>query len=495
MGSINDPTGNPTRNFEDYDVDEDYIRKGLSEVDSNSLRLALYQITGDKELESMTVHQRKMIGGAFIDYGLADADTAIVREKAFNHLRHPPKGGIPPPPPKEEALKMMDLFSDVPIDSPSRDVGVDYNEGYEQLAFEDFPRDVQWTNHTPPPNAQDWKIGIIGAGVSGIAAAIALQRLGIEFDIIECQSGIGGTWRLNRYPNVRVDSLAFMYQYTFTKKYTWSEYFPRGGEILQYLEHVASLFSLNRKCKFDHEVISAAWDEETSKWLVTLKNKASGIEETLAYNVIVSAGGLFSTPNLLPDIKGISSFKGPIFHTSQWPAAAEYEGKNVALIGTGSTGTQLAPALAAKAKHLTIFQRTPQWIIPFENFKDPVTPETNWVIHNFPYYWNWYVYGGFFKTHDSGLVQYRDEEWVKGGGRVSKLNDSVRSACIDFIEGKLDGRKDLVDKVTPKVAPFVRRMVVDNGFYDALLQPNVSLNTDCTSPPFPLLLSNSLTNF
>ena len=319
-----------------------------------------------------------------------------------------------------------------------------------------------------------------------MAAAISLQRLSISFDIIERQSGIGGTWRLNRYPNVRVDSLAFLYQYTFTKRYTWSEYFPTGGEILQYLEYVADLYSINERCKFNTEVVNARWDEKTSRWVITSKNKISGTQETNNYNVIISCGGLFSTPNLLPDIKGISSFKGPIFHTSQWPATAEYEGKNIALIGTGSTGTQLAPALAAKAKHLTVFQRTANWIVPFESFKDLVTPETDWVIKNFPNYWNWYVYGSFFKTQDSGLVQYRDEKWVEGGGKVSELNDSVRAACVEFIRSKLGDREDLIEKVVPKGAPFVRRMVVDNGFYDAIKQENVELVTDRMFPsPMP----------
>jgi 4-hydroxyacetophenone monooxygenase len=481
MGSISNPRNNSAKFIDGYDVDEAFVRKGLKEVDSNALRLALYQITRDAELESISVLRKEFIGGGFIDYVLSDADAVIVREKAVNYFLQGKKKELLSPLSKTEAFRMMDLFSDVPLSSSNRAVGVDYEEGYEQLAFEEYPREVKWTDGALPQNAKDWKVAIIGAGVSGIAAAISLQRLGIAFDIIERQSGIGGTWRLNRYPNVRVDSLAFLYQYTFTKKYTWSEYFPTGGEILQYLEYVAGLYNINEKCKFDTEVIEATWDEAASKWLLTLEHKTSAVKETAAYNVIVSCGGLFSTPNLLPDIKGIASFKGPIFHTSQWPTTAEYEDKNIALIGTGSTGTQLAPALAASAKHLTVYQRTANWIVPFESFKDSVTPETDWVIKNFPHYWNWYVYGSFFKTHDSGLVQYRDAEWVEGGGKVSKLNDSVRSACVEFIKSKLGDREDLMQKVIPKGAPFVRRMVVDNGFYDAIKQDNVELVTDSVS--------------
>jgi 4-hydroxyacetophenone monooxygenase len=200
MGSVSKAPKTPASRYtEGYDVDEIFIRKGLQEVDSNPLRIALYQITGDAELASMTVQRKEFIGGGFIDYVISDTDATIVREKALNYFFQSKKN-ISPPLSKEEAFKLMDLFSDVPINSPKRAVGVDYEEGYEQLAFEDYPRDVKWTNDVPHSTAKDWKIAIIGAGVSGIAAAISLQRLGIPFDIIERQSGIGGTWRLNRYP-------------------------------------------------------------------------------------------------------------------------------------------------------------------------------------------------------------------------------------------------------------------------------------------------------
>lgn len=416
LGSVEDASRNHARNVEGYDVDEDFIRKGLEEVDTNALRLTLYQITGDKELGAMAVSQSKSNGGAFIDYVLSAADQAVVRNKAQGFFRQARQPNILPPLSKEETFRLMDLFSDVPMASPSREVGFDYEEGHEQLAFEDFPRDVKWTNDSPLPNIKDWKVAIIGAGVSGIAAAISVKRLGIPFNIIERQGGIGGTWRLNRYLNVRVDSLAFLYQYTFTKNYKWSEYFPTGGEILAYLEYVATNFGLSKYCKFNHEVVAAKWDEITSKWIVTLKNRDG--EATFRYNVIVSASGLFSTPNSLPDIKCITSYKGPIFHTSQWPDI-EYQGKNIALIETGSTGTQLAPALAHSANSLTVFQRTANWIIPFEDFKDPVTDHTNWIHDHMPYYWHWYIYGSFFKTLGAALVQYRDDDWTANGGLVS----------------------------------------------------------------------------
>lgn len=456
-----------------YDVNEKFIRRALKEVDANALRVALYQITGDKVLEVMHVKKHEILGGAVIDYVLTDEDQEVVRRKALEYFQHGPYHDMAPPPSKEEAFRLMDLFSDVPMSCDSRKNWFDYEEGYEQLAFDDFPRDVKWSNDSPPDLA-DWKVAIVGAGVSGIAAAISLQRLGIPFDIIERQSGVGGTWQLNRYPNVRVDSIGFLYQYRFTKNYKWTEFFPSGAEILAYFEYVSKKFNLTQAIKFNHEVVAAAWDETTSKWDVTLKNCDGEVK--LKYNVIISASGLFSTPNL-PDIKGINDFKGPIFHTSQW-VDAEHEGKRVALIGTGSTGTQVAPALAQTAKHLTVYQRTANWIAPLRDFKAPVTDYANWIYDQMPYYWHWYCYGAFFKSLHTASIQYHDEDWKAKGGSINRLNDSSRKAMTEYIHAKLGDRPDLIAKVMPKSAPFVRRLVVDNGFYDAIKRENVELVTD-----------------
>ena len=119
----------------------------------------------------------------------------------------------------------MDIYSDVPMKS-DKNVSFDYNEGFEELAFEEFPREVEWSNGPPPrEKLEQWKVVIIGAGISGLAAAVPLKRLGIPFELIERQGGVGGTWLQNKYPNVRVDSPGYLFQYRFTKNYKWKEYF------------------------------------------------------------------------------------------------------------------------------------------------------------------------------------------------------------------------------------------------------------------------------
>lgn len=458
------------------DEDKEFLRSCLEEADANSLRVALCQIAHYPNLEAMRVKKVDINGGAVIDYVLDANDQDTVRQMAFEFLLSRQQDSDPPllHPSKTEASRLMDLYSDVPMKSDGG-MSFDYDEGYEELAFEDFPREVEWTTGHPPPSVKEWKVIVIGAGISGIAAAIALKRLGIPFEVVERQQGVGGTWLQNNYPNVRVDSPAFSYQYRFTKTYKWKEHFPSGAKVLQYLETVAADHEITQHLHFGQEVTSAVWDEETSKWELILTSKTIGrSSEKTTCNAIISASGLFSTPKV-PDIPGLESFKGPIFHTSRWDHSIPIEGKKVALIGTGSTGTQLAPALAGTAQHLTVYQRTPMWIVPFDLFRSPVTDNFHWLCDNIPFYWNWYCYGNFFKSLNFNTLQGLDQEWIAQGGSINKRNDSVRKALTEYIAKSFQERPDLAAKMMPNSAPLVRRMIVDNGFYEAVKRPNVDV--------------------
>ncbi|RDW57181.1 hypothetical protein BP6252_13829 [Coleophoma cylindrospora] len=463
-------------NIPGYGVNADFIRASLGEVDANSLRLALYQTTNDKELAAMQVTKADYLGGAVIDYVLSKEDQEIVRAKALEYLLQGPHEW-PAPPSEEETCRLMDLFSDVPMKS-NPELSFDYKEGVEELAFEDFPRDVQWTKDIPS-DLSKWKVVIVGAGISGIAAAIPLKRLGIPFEIIERQGGIGGTWLRNSYPNVRVDSPSCLYQYKFTKNYKWREHFPPGKRVQEYLVWVANEYGLIEHIKFDREVVGAEWDEETKSWNMTINHKQGSqvTQELLQPNFIISGSGLFNAAKL-PDIPGISSYKGPIFHTSQWDHGIDYNGKNIGLIGTGSTGTQLAPALAPGAKNLTVYQRTANWIVPFEFFNSKISDNTNWLYEHMPFYKNWYMFGSFFKSLNFFSIQGLDKDWRAKGGMISERNDSVREALTKYINECLSGRPDLVSKMLPAFAPMTRRMVVDNGFYNTIQRDNVDLITD-----------------
>lgn len=424
----------------------------------------------------MQVHKTPIRGGVLNDYTLSPTDEAIVRDKAVKYLSKGPCE-TPPPPEKQDTFRLMDLYSDAPMRTTPNEPSFDYDEGYEELAFDPYPRDVDWTSTTPSASElAKWKVTIVGAGISGIAAAIPLKKLGIPFEIIERQSGIGGTWLLNTYPDCRVDTLVYLFQYKFEKRYKWKDFFSSREDLQEYIEYVATKWGVKDNIKYNREVVAARWDEVAKLWVMNIKH-ADSREETITCNVIISAAGLFSTPNL-PDIKGIHDYEGPIFHTAQWDHTTDYHGKNVALIGTGSTGTQLTPMVAEGAKRLSIYQRTPNWIASYEGYRAKVTDQMHWICDEMPYYWNWYCYSAWFRSLQLANTQYHDPEWRAQGGLINKRNDFLRESLTKFIDEKFNDRPDLRAKVTPKQAPMVRRLVVDNGFYDALKRPNVDLITD-----------------
>jgi 4-hydroxyacetophenone monooxygenase len=450
-------------------VDEKFIRHAIDQANLNALRLALYQVTGDPDLAKMRVRKQSIRGGALYGYVLAEEDHAEAKAKALAYLLKGPHR-VPPPPSKPETRKLIDMFSDEPVSE------ADFAFGYEELAYEEFPRDVHWTKPPSASKLENFKVLVIGAGISGIAAAIQLKRLGLPFTVIERQAGIGGTWLLNSYPEARVDTSSYLYQFKFEKNYPWTEFFASRNETQKYLDHIATKYGVKKGFQFNREVTAAMWDEASSTWIVKIKLKDGG-EETIAANAIISGSGLFSTPNL-PDIPGIRDFEGAMFHTAHWDHSFDYRGTRAALIGTGSSGTQLAPGLARDVKHLAIYQRHPNWIMAMENYRGEVGPHMRWLFDNMPYYWNWYSYASYFTGQQLQGLQTYDREWMKAGGGINQRNDGVRANLTEYIRSKVGHDPELFAKVLPKHAPLIRRLVVDNGFYDTLNQDNVELVTE-----------------
>jgi 4-hydroxyacetophenone monooxygenase len=448
---------------------EAFVRRVVDQANLNALRLTLYQITGDPELAAMRVEQKPIRGGALLQNLVADEDVPRLKEKAIAFLLDPPSS-VPPPPNDADSRELLKLFSSDPKSENFLRFGV------EELAFAEFPRDVHWTNRPPQKVIDDFKVLVIGGGISGIGSAIQLQRLGIPYRVIERQSDIGGTWQLNNYPEARVDTGSYLYQFKFEKNYHWSEFFAARDETKRYLKHVAEKYEILPQFQYDTEVVAAKWDEERALWTATLRGK-DGSEEQVTANVIVSGSGLFSTPNL-PDIPGIESFEGEMFHTARWNHGYDFAGKKVALIGTGSSGTQLMPALAQGAEQLTIYQRTPNWIMALEGYRSPVSPEARWLFDNLPFYWNWYCYATFDTAMQlQGLHAY-DREWQAQGGGINPRNDQVKAALTEYIEHKVGDDPVLLKKCMPSYPPLARRLVVDNGWYDALRRDNVELVTE-----------------
>jgi cation diffusion facilitator CzcD-associated flavoprotein CzcO len=213
---------------------------------------------------------------------------------------------------------------------------------------------------------------IIGAGIAGMFQLYRLRELGLRVRVFETGSDVGGTWYWNRYPGARFDSESYTYGYSFSEEllqdWSWTEHFAAQPETLRYLNHVADRFDLRRDIRFDSRVVSAHFDDAANEWEVTTEDGT----RARARFLITALGPL--SAHTLPNIPGVEDFQGQSFHTCRWPHhPVNFEGKRVAVIGTGATGVQVIQTIAPAVAELTVFQRRPNWCAPLHN--RPVTEE------------------------------------------------------------------------------------------------------------------------
>ena len=438
-------------------VDSAFIRRAVELADLNAVRVALYQHTKDPEIAALPTA-----------INLDDAQRELLIAKAAAWLEENARPGMPPEPPEDELRTLCNMATGEQMGD------LEFAARRDLPAFKDFPFTTDWTD-AKPTIPEGFMVAVIGSGFSGLAMGVQLQRLGIPYVVLERRPEPGGTWSVNRYPDIRVDRISITYEFSFEKDYRWTEYFGRGKEVREYLEMVSKKFGVFENTRFSRELKQATWDEDRDVWVLEV-DSPDGIE-TIEANAIVNGVGTFANPKF-PQFEGHESFTGEILHPARWPDGWNATGKRVAIIGNGSTGVQLLAPIAADADHVTVFQRTPQWISPRDKYGKAVEPEILWLIDNFPGYWNWWRYmaiAALFGTHNF-LVP--DEEWVKQGGKFNPLNDKMRDDLTAYIKAQTGGRQDLVDKLIPDYAPFSRRPVVDNGWYQALTRDNVELVTD-----------------
>lgn len=196
-----------------------------------------------------------------------------------------------------------------------------------------------------------------------MGAAIQLNRLGYQnIAILDREDDLGGTWHVNRYPGLTVDVPSTTYSYWFEPNPYWSRLYAPGTELKTYAEHVAAKYDLRRYMRFNTTVEGARWDEETQLWLVSLTDG-----QTVRTQFLILATGYLCQPKK-PDIAGIDSFAGTVLHAQEWDDDYSLKGKKAAIIGTGSTGVQLIPKLAEDVSELTVYQRTPIWVMPKMDF-------------------------------------------------------------------------------------------------------------------------------
>jgi 4-hydroxyacetophenone monooxygenase len=442
----------------DERVDAAFLQRAVEASDLAALRVALYQATGDSELA---------------EFGpvatLDEPDRARLAARAIHLLETRGDGFERRVPSDEEMRKLMDLVLGV----PTRDEHFEIRRKF--LAFTPYPFQYE-RPESAAPVPEGFEVAIIGAGPAGIAMAVQLGRLGVPYVLYDRRSEIGGTWSIHKYPDIRVDTLSITYEFSFDDEYPWSEYFARGEEVRSYLEFIAKKYGVREHIRLGHDLEDARFDEKDSTWHLTFQGP-DGERVERDVSMVVSAAGVFSKAKL-PDIEGIDEFEGAIVHPTQWTRDLEVRGKRVAVIGNGSTGVQLVAPVAQEAEHLSVFQRTPQWIAPRPNYGRPVEPEVRWLLDHVPGYWNWSRYTsiiGLMTWHEDFLIP--DPEWEKQGGHLTQKSEELREFLIGYIKEQIGDRPDLLEQLVPDYAPMVRRPVVDNDWYKALTRDNVDLVT------------------
>lgn len=317
---------------------------------------------------------------------------------------------------------------------------------------------------------------IIGAGVSGMCAAVNLQAAGVPFTIIERNATVGGTWLENRYPGAGVDTPNHLYSYSFLT-YDWTKYFALRDELWAYLEHVADSFSLRDHTRFNSEVLSARYDPEAQDWVIQVR-QPDGVVRTERATVVISATGIFNPPKY-PEIEGLDVFDGPVFHTALWPDDLSLAGKRVAIIGSGASCMQVGPEIQPQVAALTVFQRSPQWAAPFELFRKDVPPAIRSLLRDVPIYQSWYRARLAWTFNDRlHPVLQKDPDWPFPERAVNATMDSHRQHFERYLRTEIGERTDLLPQVLPTYPPYGKRILLDNGWFRMLTKPNVELVTE-----------------
>jgi cyclohexanone monooxygenase len=335
---------------------------------------------------------------------------------------------------------------------------------------------------------------VIGAGFAGLRALYRLREQGKKVVVLEASDGLGGVWYHNGYPGARCDVESYDYSYSFSseleQEWRWSERYATQPEILRYVNHVADRFDLRKHVEFNTRMQHAKYDEDRACWVVTAEN---GRQWTARY-LVMCVGQLSTTKR--PNYPGQDGFAGEIIHSGEWPKhKVEYEGKRVAIIGTGSSGMQMTPIIAAQAKHLTVFQRTPNYSIPAANA--PVSDEEDRLVKaNYKarreQAWNSPTGLGFKPNKQSALdvtPEEREKVYEAAWNRLGfgfalayfdiLLSKPANDTAAEFIRRKIASVVEdpkVREKLLPKGHPFAaRRPSVDSGYFQSFNRSNVEL--------------------
>ena len=349
-------------------------------------------------------------------------------------------------------------------------------------------------NSTAPAESPQFDAIVVGAGFAGLYMLYRLRQLGLSARVYEAGNGVGGTWYWNRYPGARCDVESMQYSYSFSEElqqeWQWSQRYPAQEEILRYINHVADRFDLRRDIALQTRVTGAHYDETRQRWQVTTDRGQS----VLARFLITAAGCL--SAGRVPDIPGLASFEGRWYHTGNWPhAAVDFSGQRVGVVGTGSSGIQVIPQIAAQARQLVVFQRTPNFSIPAWNRPLPREEQDAWKV-NFAEHRRkaratrsgvLYEYSQRATTDvaEEERQQEYERRWLRGGANFTHAfndiftNRASNESAAEFVRDKI--RSTVND---PAVAALLtptdhaigtKRICVDTDYYQTFNLEHVSL--------------------
>ncbi|MDV6245222.1 NAD(P)/FAD-dependent oxidoreductase [Rhodococcus opacus] len=458
-----------SRQFNPDRLSEAEVRTAVSIANVPALLMVVYQMTGDEKwLEEPYRPTRGKGLGDHDSGGLSDEIQDEIRQAAVQAILEFQSGVEPviETPTAEQTVRMISVCMGEPV---ADQYGPMLSLELARRAAPNAP-ELALEPVTPPVG---FNVIVIGTGVAGIAAAQQLEDMGIDYVILEKQPEAGGNWWQNTYPGAGVDTPSHLYSFSFAKN-DWNTHFELRNELQEYFGRVLKDVGGNERVRYSTEVLAATYDETSRAWSVDVRNPDGSIE-TLRSNVVISAVGVLNRP-VTPNLPGMDTFRGTSFHSADWPEGLDLDGKRVAIVGTGASSMQITPAIADRVEHLTVFQRSPQWVAPFEKFRMPIPMELRRLLQSCPLYHSWYWIRLFWQFGDKVIESLRvDPEWEHPERSVNARNDAHREYFTRYITAQVGDRTDLLDKVMPDYPPFGKRILLDNGWYEALRRDNVDL--------------------
>ncbi|WP_406427703.1 flavin-containing monooxygenase [Streptomyces sp. NBC_01589] len=301
------------------------------------------------------------------------------------------------------------------------------------------------------------RVAVIGSGFGGLGAAVRLRREGItDFVVLERADSVGGTWRDNSYPGCACDVPSHLYSFSFAPNPEWPRTFSGQEHIRAYLERVADTFGLRPHIRLGHEVTMMRWDDDELNWTIESANGT-----TIVADVVVSATGPLSDPKM-PDIPGLTDFPGKVFHSARWDHDYDLTGKRVAMIGTGASAIQIVPSIQPKAGKLTLFQRTPPWVMP--RMDRSISGAERWLHRTLPFT------GAARRGLLWGIRELQVSAFTKHPNELGLVERIAKSNIARAIKDPA-----LRAKLTPSYRIGCKRILLSSAYYPALAQPNVDV--------------------